>query len=223
MKKKLLSLLLAVVLVLGIFPTSVMAAPKKVTIDPKATYKVEKIIDGDSIVVRVGKSKVNVQLLYADAPEYRHPIKKLNGLLGKDAFKFTEKFLKGKKVSLVLDKDSFDKSGTVFAYVYVKDKCLNAELIKAHLAKVGDKTKNEKFYKDYVELEKAAKDPVLGIWKDLKANYPVLPTGPVHANKASKIYHMPYHSSYDRISKKNLVIFKTEAEAIKAGYRKAKR
>lgn len=45
----------------------------------------------------------------------------------------------------------------------------------------------------------------------------------IHGNSRSKIYHMPGQASYHRISKKNLVIFHSEEDAIKAGYRKAKR
>lgn len=45
----------------------------------------------------------------------------------------------------------------------------------------------------------------------------------IHANRKSKIYHMPGQAHYDRISSKNLVIFHSEQEAINAGYRKAKK
>ena len=43
----------------------------------------------------------------------------------------------------------------------------------------------------------------------------------VHGNVKSKIYHIPGQMYYNRISKKNLIIFKSEEEAIKAGYRKS--
>jgi len=45
----------------------------------------------------------------------------------------------------------------------------------------------------------------------------------IHANRKSKIYHMPGQAHYNRISSKNLVIFHSEQEAINAGYRKAKK
>lgn len=43
----------------------------------------------------------------------------------------------------------------------------------------------------------------------------------IHANVKSKVYHLPGQTHYNRISKKNLVIFHSEKEAINAGYRRA--
>jgi hypothetical protein len=44
----------------------------------------------------------------------------------------------------------------------------------------------------------------------------------IKGNKNSKIYHLPGCASYDRISDKNIVWFKTKEEAEAAGYRMAK-
>ncbi|MDX6612002.1 MAG: hypothetical protein QOD75_1188 [Blastocatellia bacterium] len=46
--------------------------------------------------------------------------------------------------------------------------------------------------------------------------------GRVVGNKNSKIYHLPACSGYTKVSEKNRVYFDSEAEAEKAGYRKAK-
>jgi hypothetical protein len=43
----------------------------------------------------------------------------------------------------------------------------------------------------------------------------------VRGNRNSKIYHVPGCRNYDDIAMRNRVIFKTEAEAVAAGYRKA--
>jgi endonuclease YncB( thermonuclease family) len=44
----------------------------------------------------------------------------------------------------------------------------------------------------------------------------------VRGNKVSHIYHVPGCMDYDKIAQQNRVIFQTEAEAVAAGYRKAK-
>ena len=44
----------------------------------------------------------------------------------------------------------------------------------------------------------------------------------VHANYNSKIYHLPGDAYYNKISKRNLIIFNSEIDAIKDGYRKSK-
>lgn len=46
--------------------------------------------------------------------------------------------------------------------------------------------------------------------------------GQIIGNKNSKIYHLPGGAFYDKISLANRVYFNSEAEARKAGYRKAK-
>lgn len=45
----------------------------------------------------------------------------------------------------------------------------------------------------------------------------------IQANKNSKIYHLPGGKYYDKIHKDNILIFKSQIEAIEAGYRKSKR
>jgi len=44
----------------------------------------------------------------------------------------------------------------------------------------------------------------------------------IKGNKNSKIYHLPGCASYDRISERNIIWFKTKAEAENAGFRIAK-
>ncbi len=46
--------------------------------------------------------------------------------------------------------------------------------------------------------------------------------GQIIGNKNSRIYHLPGGSFYGKISAENRVYFATEADAQKAGYRKAK-
>jgi Adenosine deaminase len=54
--------------------------------------------------------------------------------------------------------------------------------------------------------------PTAQVEKDLK----------IKGNRSSRIYHLPGCASYDRISERNIVWFKTTEEAASAGYRMAK-
>jgi len=45
---------------------------------------------------------------------------------------------------------------------------------------------------------------------------------PVRGNRSSKVYHLPGCPGYSRLSAKNTVRFMSEADAIAAGFRKAK-
>ena len=46
--------------------------------------------------------------------------------------------------------------------------------------------------------------------------------GEIHGTRKSKIYHLPGCSGYERMSPANRVSFASEADAVQAGYRKAK-
>lgn len=46
--------------------------------------------------------------------------------------------------------------------------------------------------------------------------------GKIIGNKNSLIYHLPGGASYDKVSEANRIYFNSEADAQKAGYRKAK-
>jgi deoxyribonuclease I len=46
--------------------------------------------------------------------------------------------------------------------------------------------------------------------------------GSIIGNRNSKIYHLPNCPDYPKVSERNRVPFRTEADALAAGYRKAK-
>ena len=46
--------------------------------------------------------------------------------------------------------------------------------------------------------------------------------GEIHGNRKSNIYHLPGCSGYERMRPANRVPFASEAEAVQAGYRRAK-
>ena len=46
--------------------------------------------------------------------------------------------------------------------------------------------------------------------------------GPVRGNPSSQVYHLPRCPGYPRLSAKNAVKFRSEADAVAAGFRKAK-
>lgn len=58
--------------------------------------------------------------------------------------------------------------------------------------------------------------------KQTSATTTLVPDGPIHGNRNSKVYHLPQGCpSYHAMSENNRVIFASEAQAIDAGYRKA--
>lgn len=86
-----------------------------------------------------------------------------------------------------------------------------------------EKKKKEREQKDKEEKEKTEKEKRELEEKQEQNNSQNVSNQSVeiHANVKSKVYHLPGQTHYNRISKKNLVIFHSEKEAINAGYRRA--
>ena len=93
---------------------------------PDRTYVVERVIDGDTLLLRGGE---RVRLLGVDTPETVHPRLPVQPF-GPEASRYTERRVEGKAVRLGFDKERRDRYGRMLAYVYVDDSLLNEELIR---------------------------------------------------------------------------------------------
>jgi micrococcal nuclease len=108
--------------------------------------EVVRVVDGDTLIVRQRNpaadgdsrwSEARVRLLGIDAPETvrpEHPIEPW----GPEAADFARDFVSGQEVQLQFDKRRVDRFGRVLAYVYVGDRMLNEELVRAGLARASD-------------------------------------------------------------------------------------
>jgi micrococcal nuclease len=186
---------------------------------------VKKVIDGDTIYVKRGWESILVRLIGVDTPETVHPEKPVE-FFGPEASEFTRRQLEGKKVRLEFEaSNQYDDYGRLLAYVFLIDGTLfNAELIKQGYARVIAPSPFHR-YKEFRSYERKARAARLGIWaaKAKVLQPPTETSGKIIANRLSKIYHIPGQANYGRIKEENRVYFKSEEEAIRAGYRKAKR
>lgn len=209
----------------------------------KVLYDVLRVIDGDTIEVMIQGVKEKVRLIGVDTPESVHPDPDRNTECGKIASEFTKSRLEGKKVELELDVQERDKYGRVLAYVYLDGIMFNKTLLKEGMAKVSTYPPNVKYVEDFLALQQEAREANRGLWgsdcnhenPDPKPNPEPKPepgpsdpaylyaNGRIIGNKNSMIYHMPGQRDYKKVLYKNAVFFDTEADALAANYRKAKR
>jgi len=186
---------------------------------------VTQVANGDTIHVGRGWRKATVQFLGADTPETVRPDKPAE-CWGSEASEFTKKTLKGKKVCLEFEPlNQMDKYGRLLAYVYLEDGTFfNAKLIKEGYARVTAPS-HFRYYDEFHNYEQEARAAGVGIWstKSKTLQVPSEVYGKIIGNKQSKIYHLPGQASYHRIEEENRVYFNSEEEAIRTGYRKAKR
>ena len=180
--------------------------------------RVVGISDGDTITCLRDTTQVKVRLWGIDCPESGQDF-------GQRAKQATSDLAFGKTVQ-VLPRDT-DRYGRTVAEVMLLDgRSLNRELVRQGAAW---------WYREYApadreleRLEIEAKAAKRGFWAQSSPvapwewrKGPVLPAGWV-ANRSSGLYHRSTCRAARKMVERNRVMLKTEDEAIRAGYRRAK-
>lgn len=117
-----------------------------------------RVIDGDSLVLKVNGTNVEVRLIGIDAPEYRQE-------WGQAATRFVQSYLRGKTLCIAYGSKRLDRFGRTLAYVYADRTMLNEELIKQGLALPYPIPPNTKHKVRFARAAEAAKKARAGFWK----------------------------------------------------------
>ena len=135
-------------------------------IDSQKLYKVEKVIDGDTVEVLIDQKIIMVRMLGIDTPETVDPRKPAQ-CFGKEASDKTKELLTGRSATLKGDKTQsiIDKYGRVLAYVYRDDGIsINEYLLENGFAHEYTYGKAYQMKKDFKKLEKEASKNKRGLW-----------------------------------------------------------
>jgi len=125
-------------------------------------FHVARVIDGDTLLLREGQRRV--RLIGANTPETIKPNWPVEPW-GPEASEFTKKFLAGGEVRLEYDGPRHDKYGRTLAFVWVGDRMLNEELIRAGLARAETQyTYSEARKAAFRRAEAEARSARRGIW-----------------------------------------------------------
>lgn len=112
----------------------------------RAVATVTHVVDGDTCDIDIpdsGRNSTRVRLLGVDCPEVSHGDGETDAYFGRDAAKWTESEVAGKRVKIVLDptRPVRDKHGRLLVYLFVADDgvasetaSLNQQLIDRGLA-----------------------------------------------------------------------------------------
>ncbi len=137
----------------------------------RANGTVERVIDGDTVRVKINGRAENVRLIGIDTPETVDPHRP-NGCFGKEASDFTKAQLpRGTSVRLVLDVEARDRFGRLLVYLYrMPDNIfINAELARQGYANVLTYPPNVNHADEFVRLVKEARDNNRGLWQSCGA------------------------------------------------------
>jgi len=131
-------------------------------------YKVIRVVDGDTIVIRYSGKFEKVRLLCVNTPESVHPDEKQNIPMGKVASRYTQKKLTDKDVDLEFEIDRLRGNyGRLLAYVFVDGKNLNLDLVRQGLSPYYTKYgRSQKYDAEFRTAEKQARKQKLNIWGD---------------------------------------------------------
>lgn len=124
-------------------------------------YQIEYVYDGDTLLLTTGQ---RVRLIGVDTPETvkrDHPVEPF----GPEATQFTRQFVSGGEVRLEFDRERLDRYGRSLAYVWVGDRMLNEDLVRAGLARFEPQYHySETMKRRFRIAEEDAKSARRGIW-----------------------------------------------------------
>lgn len=128
--------------------------------------EVVRVVDGDTIVVRIGGTEENVRLLGIDTPESVDPRSPVE-CFGKEAAAHTASLLPpGTEVQLVRDVEARDRYSRLLAYVYRAGDgaFVNLELVQEGYAAVLSYPPNVAHADELAAAATRARDDARGLW-----------------------------------------------------------
>ncbi len=135
-------------------------------------YEVVRVVDGDTLVVKIDGEEEKVRLIGVNTPESttkKEPF-------GKEASDFTKRALEGRRVYLEFDTQEKDRYGRLLAYVWLKQHSdeptennirqymFNAILVLEGYAQVMTVPPNVKYSDYFVKFQREAKEQNKGLW-----------------------------------------------------------
>jgi micrococcal nuclease len=131
------------------------------------TGRVERIVDGDTVKVRVPDRRraVTVRYIGVDTPESVKPGEPLQ-CYAKQASNFNKRLVTGRRVRLRIGRERTDRYGRTLAYVYLLDgdRFVNAELVRRGYARTVEFPPNTDFADRFDRLERRAREQGRGLW-----------------------------------------------------------
>ncbi|MEX2120178.1 MAG: thermonuclease family protein [Pirellulales bacterium] len=126
-------------------------------------HAVRRVVDGDTLLLAGG---ARVRLLGIDAPESVKPDHAIEPW-GKEASDFSRRFVAAGPVRLEFDRERVDRYGRFLAYVWVEDRLLNEELVRAGLARAEPRYRySSSMKRRFQRAQQEAQAHRRGIWSD---------------------------------------------------------
>ena len=145
---------------IGILIWGMLALITEAQYEPRSAV-VERVIDGDTIEVRVDDQTHTVRLIGADTPETKHPAKEVQ-YFGQEAIAFTTPPPSARRYSF-RSTDTWDRYGRLLRYVHLDGENFNARLIREGYAHAIQGFRYS-MRAQFIRLEDEARRRGRGLW-----------------------------------------------------------
>jgi micrococcal nuclease len=128
--------------------------------------RVVRVVDGDTIRVRLGARVERVRYIGVDTPESVKPGTPVQ-CFAKAASSANARLVTGQEVRLVVDAEERDRYGRLLAYVYrARDgRFVNAELVQGGYARPLTIPPNVRYAARFASLARDAREADRGLWR----------------------------------------------------------
>ena len=190
-----------------------------------------RVVDGDTLQIRIGGKAEKVRLIGVDTPESVDPRRPVQHF-GKEAAEFTRRLASGSRVTLRAEDGApgRDKYDRLLRYVFLPDgRLLNAEIIRLGYGHAYTRYPFSRM-KEFRVYERQAREKGLGLWAGgAPGERPAVSQPGSSAREEScvgslrgRIYHRPACVRAGRIDPDNRIAFADSREASAAGYQPCK-
>ncbi len=124
---------------------------------------VVRVVDGDTIHVRIGDRLEKVRYIGVNTPEVHHPTRGEEPG-GRAAAALNRRLVLGQRVRLELDVQVRDRYGRLLAYVWLGEMMVNAELVRRGYAQVMTVPPNVRYQALFLQLQREARRAGRGLW-----------------------------------------------------------
>ena len=125
---------------------------------------VVRIVDGDTIHIRLADRVEKVRYIGVNTPELHHP-RRGEEPGGRQARDVNRGLVEGQRVRLEVDVRSRDRYGRLLAYVWVGDTMVNAEMVRRGYAQVMTVPPNVRHQTLFLTLQREAREAGRGLWQ----------------------------------------------------------
>lgn len=119
--------------------------------------QVTRVIDGDTIEVRIGGQAFRVRYIGMDTPEVGDPF-------GAESTAANDELVRGQTVRLVKDVSETDRYGRLLRYVFVGEMFVNRELVLQGYAMASTYPPDVACAEGFLEAQRAAVAAASGLW-----------------------------------------------------------